>query len=163
MQPGKRLKSFSRNGLISWIDKKFAFYDWRRGKLPLYKEGKKAHPMWWWGEILTRMPFTGWSYHPISAHQLIPSASEQGVYVCTMIAAHNWYFGAAINGSSISPRYKETCRMWVKAVRRRSYKHNLRWDRMVCLIVKWIPLPRICNPYPLERFGVVTCGRSPVR
>jgi hypothetical protein len=38
----------------------------------------------------------------------------------------------------------------------RSQKHNLKWDRMKRLIAKWLPLARVCHPYPLVRFGVIT-------
>ena len=86
-------------------------------------------------------------------HEPVP---EQGAYLRAVVAGHIRYFGVPMNGSSISVFYKEVCRMWMRVLRRRSHKHNLRWDRMQRLIAKWIPLPRICHPYPLERFGVVT-------
>jgi RNA-directed DNA polymerase len=30
-------------------------------------------------------------------------------------------------------------------------------------VAKWFPVARIYHPYPNERFGVRTLGRSPVR
>lgn len=86
-------------------------------------------------------------------HEPVPA---QGAYLRAVVAGHIRYFGVPMNGLSISVFYREVCRMWMKVLRRRSHKHNLRWDRMQRLIAKWIPLPRICHPYPLERFGVVT-------
>ena len=86
-------------------------------------------------------------------HEPVP---EQGAYLRAVVGGHIRYFGVPMNGSSISVFYKEVCWMWMKVLRRRSHKHNLRWDRMQRLIARWIPLPRICHPYPLERFGVVT-------
>ncbi len=37
------------------------------------------------------------------------------------------------------------------------------WHRMKRYIDRWLPPARICHPYPLVRFGVVTQGRSRMR
>ena len=37
------------------------------------------------------------------------------------------------------------------------------WERMKRYVDKWLPVARIYHPYPDERFGVMTQGRSPVR
>ena len=86
-------------------------------------------------------------------HNPVP---EQGAYLRSVVAGYIRYFGVPMNGPSISVFRKEVCRMWIKVIRRRSHKHNLTWARMQRLIAKWIPLPRICHPYPLVRFGVTT-------
>lgn len=86
-------------------------------------------------------------------HEPIP---EQGAYLRSVVAGHVRYFGVPMNGASISAFRKEVCRMWLKVLRRRSHKHNLTWERMQRLIARWIPLARICHPYPLKRFGVIT-------
>ena len=46
--------------------------------------------------------------------------------------------------------------MWMKVLRRRSQKHNLKWERMKRLIAKWLTPVRVCHPYSVVRFGVVT-------
>ena len=86
-------------------------------------------------------------------HEPIP---EQGAYLRSVVAGHVRYFGVPMNGASISAFRKEVCRMWLKVLRRRSHKHNLTWERMQRLIARWIPLARICHPYPLKRFSVIT-------
>jgi hypothetical protein len=54
-------------------------------------------------------------------------------------------------------------RLWYKALLRRSQRHRLNWKRMNRLIDRWLPRPRIVQPYPdLDRY-VTTRGRSPVR
>ncbi|MFH1672559.1 MAG: hypothetical protein ABIF87_03945 [Pseudomonadota bacterium] len=68
-----------------------------------------------------------------------------------------------MNGSSISLFHMEVCRRWMKALRRRSHKHNLTWERMRRLIARWKPPARICHPYPTIRFDARTLGKSPVR
>jgi len=86
-------------------------------------------------------------------HDPIP---EQGAYLRSVVAGHTRYYGVPMNGPSISIFRKEICRLWQKVLRRRSHKHHLTWDRMKRLIASWIPTARICHPYPLVRFGVIT-------
>lgn len=86
-------------------------------------------------------------------HDPIP---EQGVYLRSVVAGHTRYYGVPLNSPSISIFRKEVCRMWLRSLRRRSHKHRLTWERMQRLIAKWIPTARVCHPYPLKRFGVIT-------
>ena len=92
-------------------------------------------------------------------HDPIP---EQGAYLQSVVVGHTRYYGVPLNSSSISIFRKEVCRMWLRSLRRRSHKHRLTWERMQRLIAKWISMARVCHPYPLKRFGVITRGRSPV-
>lgn len=86
-------------------------------------------------------------------HDPIP---EQGAYLRSVVAGHTRYYGVPLNSHSISIFRKEVCRMWLRSLRRRSHKHRLTWERMQRLIAKWIPTARVCHPYPLKRFGVIT-------
>ncbi len=86
-------------------------------------------------------------------HDPIP---EQGVYLRSVVAGHTRYYGVPLNSHSISIFRKEVCRMWLRSLRRRSHKHRLTWERMQRFIAKWIPTARVCHPYPLKRFGVIT-------
>ena len=51
----------------------------------------------------------------------------------------------------------------VAALRSRSQRHRLNWDRMNRLATRWLPPARILHPYPDIRFDARTRGRSPVR
>ena len=86
-------------------------------------------------------------------HDPIP---EQGAYLRSVVAGHTRYYGVPMNGPSVSVFRKEVCRLWLKILRRRSHKHHLPWNRMERLIARWIPVSRVCHPYPLVRFGVIT-------
>jgi group II intron reverse transcriptase/maturase len=86
-------------------------------------------------------------------HEPVPA---QGAYLRSVVSGHIRYFGVPMNGHCIGVFHMEVCRMWMRMLRRRSQKHTLRWDRMRRLIAKWLPPARICHPYPLERFGVIT-------
>ena len=57
-------------------------------------------------------------------------------------------------------RYHIVC-LWLKTLRRRSQRHKMNWDRMNRIIVRWLPLPRICRTYPNLSLYVTTRGRRP--
>jgi len=96
-------------------------------------------------------------------HRMHDPIPEKGAYLRSVVAGHVGYYGVPMNGPLVSVFRMEVCRLWLKVLRRRSHKHHLTWDRMKRLIARWIPLPWICHPYPLVRFGVVTRGRSRMR
>ena len=43
-------------------------------------------------------------------------------------------------------------RLWRLVLSRRSQCGMLSWDRMKPLFARWIPVPRVLHPYPMERF-----------
>lgn len=86
-------------------------------------------------------------------HDSIP---EQGAYLRSVVGGHIRYYGVPLNGPSISGFRKEVCRLWWKVLKRRSHKHRLPWERMQRLVDRWLPPARVCHPYPLARFGVIT-------
>ncbi|MFT7670898.1 MAG: RNA-directed DNA polymerase [Planctomycetota bacterium] len=44
--------------------------------------------------------------------------------------------------------------LWRQALRRRSQKARMTWERMNRYAVRWLPNPKICHPYPDQRFDV---------
>ena len=60
---------------------------------------------------------------------------------------------------------REIIRAWRHALKRRSQRHRLNWERMIALARLFIPYPRelTMHPYPITRFGVKTQGRSRMR
>jgi hypothetical protein len=57
----------------------------------------------------------------------------------------------------------EVTRHWLHALRRRSQRNRMTWQRMQRLANRWIPPARILHPYPWERFEARTRGKSRVR
>ena len=57
----------------------------------------------------------------------------------------------------------QVARRWLRSLRRRSQRHRLDWQRMGRLVARWLPPARITHPWPEQRFGVRTRGKSPVR
>ena len=93
-------------------------------------------------------------------HQTI---AEQGRYLRAVVNGHARYFGVPRNGTRIGKFRHAVGRLWLRALRRRSQKHRVTWQRMSHLIAHWLPRVHICHPYPNQRLIVTTQGRSRMR
>jgi len=93
-------------------------------------------------------------------HRPVP---ETGAYVRSVVMGHARYYGVPMNGAALGAFYKAVVRLWRRALQRRSQTGHIPWSRMTHYIARWLPSPRICHPYPLVRFGVVTQGKSRMR
>jgi group II intron reverse transcriptase/maturase len=93
-------------------------------------------------------------------HDPVP---EQGAYLHSVVKGHCQYYGVPLNGPALKAFRHAIGWIWCRTLRRRSQRHRLTWSRMRRLINRWLPTPRICQPYPLVRFGVVTQGGSRMR
>jgi RNA-directed DNA polymerase len=47
----------------------------------------------------------------------------------------------------------EVCRAWMHALRRRSQRSRMTWERFQRLITLYIPKVRVLHPYPNQRFA----------
>jgi group II intron reverse transcriptase/maturase len=84
------------------------------------------------------------------------SIADVGQWLKSVILGHYRYYGVPWNGKSLTRFRSEITRMWLKVLRRRSQKHRITWQRMYRIANKWLPMPFICHPYPLERMRVKT-------
>ena len=50
----------------------------------------------------------------------------------------------------------EVCRIWLRALRRRSQRHRLTWDRFKHFANMYLPHARQQHPYLSKRFGAKT-------
>jgi group II intron reverse transcriptase/maturase len=92
-------------------------------------------------------------------HQPIP---EQGRWLASVLRGHANYYGVPDNSKALRAfRYFAT-EHWYSALRRRSQRSRLTWERMQCLRDRWLPWPQITHPWPNARFDARTPGRSPV-
>jgi group II intron reverse transcriptase/maturase len=87
----------------------------------------------------------------------------QGDWLRSVLQGHYQYYGVPLNGKALQRFRKEVARIWQRSLSRRSHKGYVVWERMKRYVDKWLPVARIYHPYPDERFGVMTRGRSPVR
>jgi RNA-directed DNA polymerase len=86
-------------------------------------------------------------------HAPIPA---QGQWLSAVVAGHFRYYGVPMNGPALHTFRFQVARLWHRALSRRSQRGGVRWERMRRLLHRWLPVARICHPYPLSRFGVIT-------
>jgi group II intron reverse transcriptase/maturase len=88
---------------------------------------------------------------------------EVGQWLRSVVQGHMQYFSVPMNGEAVARFRFEVARLWHRALCRRSQKGRVRWERMYRLIDRYLPKVRLCHPYPLQRLGVTTRGRSRMR
>ena len=93
-------------------------------------------------------------------HDPVP---EVGAYLRSVILGHNRYYGVPRNGPALSAFRFAVAGIWRWILMRRSQKHRMQWSRFEKYSERWLPLPRICHPYPSQRFAVTTQGKSRMR
>jgi len=86
-----------------------------------------------------------------------------GKWLRIVLLGHYRYYGVPGNSRKLGAFKYHLSRLWYKTLRRRSQRHRLNWERMNRLICRWLPQPRIYQPYPDFSMYVNTRGRSPVR
>lgn len=91
------------------------------------------------------------------------SIDETGAWLGRVVQGHFQYYGVPLNIRALQQYRHAVVWLWHKWLGRRSQRSYVRWDRMFEIADRWLPRARICHPYPIERFGVLTRGRSPVR
>jgi RNA-directed DNA polymerase len=88
---------------------------------------------------------------------------EQGQWLASVVRGHLAYYAVPGNIRAVNAFRVQASRHWLRALRRRSQRHRLDWERMNRLVARWLPPVRIVHPYPEVRFDGRTLGRSPVR
>jgi RNA-directed DNA polymerase len=88
---------------------------------------------------------------------------EQGQWLASVVRGHLNYYAVPTNSDAIIAFRTQTTRHWCRALRRRSQRSRLDWQRMNRLADRWLPPARVKHPYPDARFDANTRGRSPVR
>ena len=84
-------------------------------------------------------------------HSSIP---EVGRWLRTVLLGHYRYYGVHHNYNALKVFHHEVTRRWLRALRRRSQRTSVTWERMQRLVRSWLPYPRIMHPFPEERLRV---------
>ena len=79
---------------------------------------------------------------------------EQGRWLGAMMKGHFAYFAVPTNTNLLSAFRYHSSIIWFRSLRRRSQRHRLTWERMVRLIKRFLPSPRVLHPWPDQRFNV---------
>jgi group II intron reverse transcriptase/maturase len=88
---------------------------------------------------------------------------EQGAYLRAVLTGHARYYGVPGNGPALMSFRHQLGWIWGRALRRRGNRHVLSWKRLRPHVHRWLPRPPICHPWPSQRLGVTTQGKSRMR
>ncbi len=91
------------------------------------------------------------------------SIPQQGAWLRAVVQGYFNYYAVPLNGDSLKAFLRSVHRLWIRALRRRSQKHRMPWERFYRYCDRWLPTPQIIHPWPSQRLRVNTQGRSPVR
>jgi group II intron reverse transcriptase/maturase len=84
-------------------------------------------------------------------HAPIP---EQGRWLRAVVTGYFAYHAVPTNWRALSTFRFHVVQRWCRALRRRSQKRRLTWQRMRQIANAWLPTPRILHPWPSQRFAV---------
>ena len=82
-------------------------------------------------------------------HAPIPTT---GKWLKSVVQGYFNYHAIPLNGKRLGAFRDGVIRHWRHALRRRSQRDRITWERMVKLVRKWIPSVRIRHPYPSQRY-----------
>jgi len=86
-------------------------------------------------------------------HDPIP---DVGAWLKGVLTGHYRYYAVPMNNARLWVFHREIKRFWFHALKRRSQRSRMTWERMYRLTDRWLPVPTIYHPYPLRRLGVIT-------
>jgi len=78
--------------------------------------------------------------------------AETGDWLRTVVQGYFNYHAVPGNFVALQTFRREVARAWLAALRRRSQRHRLPWERFRSIIERYLPLPRILHPEPGVRF-----------
>ncbi len=88
---------------------------------------------------------------------------EQGLWLGQVVRGHLNYYAVPGNIHAVNAFRDQATRHWYQALRRRSQRSRLNWERMHRLAQRWLPPAKITHPWPNTRFDARIQARSPVR
>jgi RNA-directed DNA polymerase len=94
---------------------------------------------------------------------------QQGDWLAQVVRGFFAYHAVPTNMAALAAFRDHATVLWRRALRRRSQKDRMTWERIKSLAERWIPKPRILHPWPHERFAVKHprwepyAGKPPVR
>ena len=91
-------------------------------------------------------------------HDSIPEQARIAIGACGACA----YYGVPRNGPSLQAFRGALGWLWWRADAPQSDR-LCPWTRMQRLVMRWLPVPHICHPYPNQRLAFITQGKSRMR
>jgi len=78
--------------------------------------------------------------------------AETGKWLRSVVQGYLTYHAVPGNFAALQTFRREVARMWLEALRRRSQRDRLPWEKFSSIIDRYLPLPRILQPEPGARF-----------
>ena len=78
--------------------------------------------------------------------------SVQGAWLRQVVQGYFNYHAIPGNFRCLRAFRREVARLWLRALRRRSQRHQLPWERFRTILDQWLPAVRILHPLPSVRF-----------
>jgi group II intron reverse transcriptase/maturase len=78
--------------------------------------------------------------------------SETGDWLRSVVQGYFNYHAIPGNFKALQTFRREVVRAWLAALRRRSQRDRMTWERFRTIIDRYLPLPRILHPWPDVRF-----------
>src|SRR5215472_10285854 len=78
--------------------------------------------------------------------------AELGKWLRSVVQGFFNYHAVPGNLESLKHFRLEVSKRWMRALRRRSQKHRMNWERLARMIDRWLPVPKLLHPYPTLRF-----------
>jgi group II intron reverse transcriptase/maturase len=88
---------------------------------------------------------------------------QQGAYLRSVVRGFLNYHAVPGNMPALETFRRECVRHWLKALRRRSQRHRMNWERFRKWVDRLIPTPAIQHPYPNDRFYAKHRSKSRMR
>ncbi len=86
----------------------------------------------------------------------------QGRWLASVLRGHCNYYAVPDNSKALYAFRLQIVKHWLRTLKRRSQRTTMNWQRMTRLEKRWLPTIHVLHPWPNERFGATTQGRSPV-
>jgi RNA-directed DNA polymerase len=82
------------------------------------------------------------------------SIDKQGRWLAAVLRGYFAYFAVPGNSASLSAFRQQVKERWLRALRRRSQRSKLTYERMQTIVDRYLPRPRVLHPWPEQRFRV---------
>src|SRR6266508_1914385 len=86
-------------------------------------------------------------------HDPVPA---QGRWLAQVLRGHMAYYAVPGNCDAVSAFRHQMTLHWRQALRRRSQRGRVNWERMSRYATRWLPKVRVMHPYPNVRLVVRT-------
>jgi RNA-directed DNA polymerase len=79
---------------------------------------------------------------------------NRGRWLKSVVSGFYAYHAVPTNFRSLNAFRYHVTKLWLRALRRRSQKSVMTWERMNAIAAYWLPRPKILHPWPQQRFAV---------